>query len=47
MKKLRNVQIFSKLVVATPLTTICLLMRNFIVNLSEFSESAKISPEIE
>ena len=24
--------IFSKLVVATPLTTICLLMRNFIVN---------------
>ena len=32
MKKLRNVQIFSKLVVATPLTTICLPMRNFIVN---------------
>ena len=25
-------QIFSKLVVATPITTICLLMRNFIVN---------------
>ena len=32
MKKLRNVQIFSKLVVATPLTAICLLMRNFIGN---------------
>ena len=32
MKKSRNVQIFSKLVSATPLATICLLMRNFIVN---------------
>lgn len=32
MKKLRNMQIFSKLVVTTPITTICLLMRNFITN---------------
>ena len=32
MKKLRNVQICSKLVVVTPTTAICLLMSNFIVN---------------
>lgn len=32
MKKLHNMQIFSKLVVTTPLTTISLLMRNFIAN---------------
>jgi hypothetical protein len=32
MKKLRNIQIISKLVVPTPLTTITLLMRNFIAN---------------
>lgn len=32
MKKLHNSQIISKLVVTTPLTTITLLMRNFIAN---------------
>lgn len=32
MKKLHNLQIISKLVVTTPLTTIALLMRNFIAN---------------
>ena len=32
MKKLHNSQIISKLVVITPLTTIVLLMRNFIAN---------------
>lgn len=32
MKKLHNWRIISKLVVTTPLTTIILLMRNFIAN---------------
>ena len=32
MKKLHKLQIISKLVVITPLTTIALLMRNFIAN---------------
>ncbi len=32
MEKLHNTQIISKLVVTTPLTTISLLMRNFIAN---------------
>lgn len=32
MKKLHKSQIISKLVAATPLTTISLLMRNFIAN---------------
>ena len=32
MKKLHNLRIIIKLVVTTPLTTIALLMRNFILN---------------
>ena len=32
MKKLHKLQIISKLVAITPLTTIALLMRNFIAN---------------
>jgi len=38
MKKLHNTQIISKLVVATPLTTITLFMRNFIANFVKIRE---------
>ncbi len=46
MKKLRNMQIISKLVVAAPLITNVLRMRNFMTNFVRASESARISPQI-
>ena len=41
MKKPCNSQLISELMVAIPLTTICLLMRNFIVNFVRILEICK------